>query len=961
MRWLAVGASLLLFSSVAAAQQSALGASEHALDSTWQTGHSAWSEFNRAVMFERHSPFDVRKLRDLQAAVALYQKRGAAEAAAGSLALGRAFKELNLMQLSSPMSVTDSARLYFQKSGERFLALNDTIGMLRVIRSMMETYPPNYTDLQRLLVTNEPPASWLDSARTLNRAARAAYEAGNTDTAIRYYQSALDFWRAEPKPAGTIHTLNAIGELFLTRAQFDSAGKYIRRASELGDMWGVPEQRGRTFSNLAFVAFAAGQNQLALKLGESTRLQEHKVGAVAAALSQLALARPGGAYLTLLRDAPQFTDDNSSGEFSRVSNHPLVWGWYYLAAGGALTERGHLEFAARALQRAKPYLQRSGDHARIVLADAYMEKLRTAVVTGSRKRTPLELPRALAQLQQVQAMERPSEIEKRVGGTAEKMLRDAAQSLRDDQLSLAHAFNDVGSAYARERTANWIKAAAYYDSAAIAYSRVRLYFADDATRIAYADRMVELGERGAAAWWSQSREIGNQKAGLAALGMIERGRSIAFQYLRKDAPPDTGATIRRVAWAERGSDAVGSVDGFEHLSAAMLGERVATEAFYFGREQAGLVYYFSNDTLTTWVLKRSDGYSGRLATGVTMVRTAVPSEKLTSLIRDMRLSLNVDSASRSLHFDPGIMRVTKPVGNITLTQLSEILLPAAVRRQLPDSGSLVIVPHGPIAQVPFAALPVDSAGTRVLADIHALRYGLSLSTLVMATGQGTQLPADAAARAEWLKRALIVGDPVMPSVKTSDGTSRSLRALPGAAEEAASIASMLNAELLPREQATETKIQERIRNASIVHLATHGIAYGDAADHTRSFVALAPGGGDDGLLTVGEILTENFKLESADLVVLSACQTGLGHIAQSEGTLGLNRAFLARGARSVLVSLWSVDDATTRELMEAFYSHWLEDADKPAKTEALARAQRDVRKKYPHPRYWAAFQLFGAN
>jgi len=102
---------------------------------------------------------------------------------------------------------------------------------------------------------------------------------------------------------------------------------------------------------------------------------------------------------------------------------------------------------------------------------------------------------------------------------------------------------------------------------------------------------------------------------------------------------------------------------------------------------------------------------------------------------------------------------------------------------------------------------------------------------------------------------------------------------------------------------------------------------------------------------------------TADLVVLSACQTGLGNLRQAEGSVGLQRAFLAKGARSVLVSLWSVDDRATRLLMERFYAHWLGGASPVSKAEALRRAQGDLRRTagYAHPRYWAAFQLVGAN
>jgi CHAT domain-containing protein len=126
------------------------------------------------------------------------------------------------------------------------------------------------------------------------------------------------------------------------------------------------------------------------------------------------------------------------------------------------------------------------------------------------------------------------------------------------------------------------------------------------------------------------------------------------------------------------------------------------------------------------------------------------------------------------------------------------------------------------------------------------------------------------------------------------------------------------------------------------------------AEEQRSFLATRPRvrwGVDDPALAL-----------RADLVVLSACQRSLGNLTQAEGTVGLQRAFLAKGARSVLVSLWSVDDEATRLLMESFYGHWLGDEDRPSKAEALRRAQAEVRRtpSFEDPRYWAAFQLVGA-
>jgi CHAT domain-containing protein len=202
----------------------------------------------------------------------------------------------------------------------------------------------------------------------------------------------------------------------------------------------------------------------------------------------------------------------------------------------------------------------------------------------------------------------------------------------------------------------------------------------------------------------------------------------------------------------------------------------------------------------------------------------------------------------------------------------------------------------------------------------------------------------------------------MPPVTSFSGTVVRLAALPSAEAEARWLAGRLGAALLTAGQATEWMVRRRLPGAPLIHLATHGYAFSSEARSRQSFVALAPGRGHDGVLSVGEVLDDPTLRLNAELVVLSACQTGLGDLRQAEGTVGLQRAFLAKGARSVLVSLWSVSDAVTSLLMKRFYTHWLDDRNRPSKAEALRLAQEDVRATpgYQHPRFWAAFQLVGA-
>jgi len=114
-------------------------------------------------------------------------------------------------------------------------------------------------------------------------------------------------------------------------------------------------------------------------------------------------------------------------------------------------------------------------------------------------------------------------------------------------------------------------------------------------------------------------------------------------------------------------------------------------------------------------------------------------------------------------------------------------------------------------------------------------------------------------------------------------------------------------------------------------------------------------GGDEGLITAEKIL--GLRLLGTDLVTLSACETGVGDVRAGEGVFGLKRAFILAGARTVVLSLWSVPSQETTELMTEFYRQM---ATGVAKAEALRQAQLAMLRKYPHPFYWGAFQLVGS-
>lgn len=157
--------------------------------------------------------------------------------------------------------------------------------------------------------------------------------------------------------------------------------------------------------------------------------------------------------------------------------------------------------------------------------------------------------------------------------------------------------------------------------------------------------------------------------------------------------------------------------------------------------------------------------------------------------------------------------------------------------------------------------------------------------------------------------------------------------------------------------ATEENVKRNglLKSARRIHFATHGFLNEKQPELSGLALTFDDDPGEDGLLQVYEIF--NLELD-ADLVVLSACDTGLGQRVSGEGLVGVTRALLYAGARSVVVSLWQVDDSSTAELMVGFYRHLDQD---PDKAESLRRSKLEMIRqgRYAHPYYWAPFILIG--
>ena len=242
-----------------------------------------------------------------------------------------------------------------------------------------------------------------------------------------------------------------------------------------------------------------------------------------------------------------------------------------------------------------------------------------------------------------------------------------------------------------------------------------------------------------------------------------------------------------------------------------------------------------------------------------------------------------------------------------------------------------IVPHGVLHYIPFCSL---HDGQRYLVQDFAAFRAPSATVLQHAYRKGEQGLAPG---------MVAFGNPDLGDPKKD---------LKFAEEEVRRIvAQRPRAQHYTRRAASETRFrQEASQRYGIVHIACHGIF--DSSSPLDSALLLARDGQNDGRLTAIELF--NIQL-GAQLVTLSACQTGLAKITPGDDLVGLTRGFIFAGASTIVASLWSVDDRATSVLMERFYQN----LKRYPKAEALRQAQLATMRQFAHPGYWAAFTLTG--
>jgi tetratricopeptide (TPR) repeat protein len=328
--------------------------------------------------------------------------------------------------------------------------------------------------------------------------------------------------------------------------------------------------------------------------------------------------------------------------------------------------------------------------------------------------------------------------------------------------------------------------------------------------------------------------------------------------------------------------------------------------------------------------------------GIEFVAPLAFSHAGSETVAAIRTGLNVDvrAAARTPQKRSSPPVSTAPARRVStkpdFADAAATIIPSALHQKLASGrfSRLLILATGDLASVPFAALPiggkqlVDYVAPVVLADVDGL-------------AKSTEFDAD-------FRRGekLVVGDPDLSADKVWE-----FSPLPAAREEAREIATLVDARAVLGPDASRSAVNGLLTpnqgRLSLIYFATHGIADADNP-MDASFLALK-----GSHLLAADI--KKFKLTQHPLVVMSACQTGLGKVFEG-GIFGLARAWHGAGASQVVMSLWNVSDAATRVLMVAFVRSLTEGL---GAEHALRAAMLATRESHPDPALWAGFSVFG--
>lgn len=776
---------------------------------------------------------------------------------------------------------------------------------------------------------------------------------------------------------GIASSLESLGVLSSRRAELDEAVRLLEEALAIRMELGDPREEAATTRHLANACFARGELARALQLHERALAIHRSFGSATAQATDL--NNIGAVYQTI-------GDRRAARRYIRESLRGM---------------RGAGDVAGEALARANLgiLLEEEGDRAGA--AREYAESIRLREAIGDRRGAALsrlnlaEVQSALGRTVRSQeslgdvlgtfrAIGDPAGEALALGALGDLLLRQGRAGAAADTFRQALEIagrsglkeevwrSEAGLAACLEAEGLWREALSGYERAIAGVESLRLEVISPELKSRFLARRIGLYDSAVRILREHGREAvrDGEPPAEVAFAFAERSRARSLLDLLAESRADLrrgvdpallrreAALVARLALAGRDLQIVRDQRDKEALEDTLRRAEEELELLKVEIRQAApryaallyprpgrareiqesvlrpgevlLEYMLGEDASDLWMLTH-DAIVWRVLPG----RAAIEP--------DVRRLLEV---LRSRSADLGAAPAYLPLAR----RLGRLLLPG----DPPQEGSrLLIVADGILHYLPFEALIAPTAGKagidRPLIERYEIAYAPSASSLRL-------LRAPMAAGTDRSGTILVLSDPGGDSKSPWQGARDPL---PFAREESRRIGGLFVAEgrtVLLGDRATEEALKSAdLRGVRYLHFAAHGLIDEEAPG--RSGILLAGGGSEDGLLQTNEIFGLGL---GADMVVLSGCRTGLGRLVRGEGLTGLTTAFLHAGARSVVVSLWNVNDRATGDLMETFYRNLLAGST-PAT--ALATAKRTLlrsgRLADRHPSRWAAFVLIG--
>lgn len=716
--------------------------------------------------------------------------------------------------------------------------------------------------------------------------------------AIDYHQQALKIFRQIGAPQSEALTLSHLGDAALAVGDFDQALGYHQQSLKLAEEFRDPRAASNALASLGQIYTSVGDYRKALAVYQQSLAIAQQVGD--RQTEGNALKYLGNVHFAL-------RDYGQSAKFYQQSLSVLEAVEDAIGIAEVLQGLGNLYYIAGDYPKAITFYQPSLDLARQIQDRA--GELSSLGNLGNAYQSLQQYAKAIDSYRQALTIARQDQ----------------------DRLSEWIGLNNLGAVLLEAKD---LPAAelALRDGIRVSESLRQRLGSRDAEKISIFEQQTRT-------YQTLQKVLIAQNQPEAALEIAEQGRARAFIDLLSQrsqsnpaAPALTIDQLRQIAKTQ---------------NATLVEYSIMTENL----KQYGNVLA-QDAELFIWVVQPNGKVTFR-RTDLKSLQTSIEAlvtqsrEALEVRTRTFRFNENQDAVARA------IVALETRQGKIEpLKQLHQVLIqPIADLLPSDPQAEVIFVPQGALFLVPFPAL--QSASGEYLIQRHTLRTAPAMQVLEF-TRQQQQKNQQSGSTT-----ALVVGNPTMPQVPPGLGElPQPLPGLPGAEAEAKAIATLLKTEAITGDRATEAWVMEQMPQAKLIHLATHGLLDDVPGTEVPGAIALAPdrknakAGSTDGLLTTSEIL--NLKLK-ADLVVLSACDTGRGRIT-GDGVIGLSRALLTAGASSVVVSLWKVPDASTALLMTEFYQSLQQ---QPNKAQALRQAMLATLKVYPDPKDWAAFTLMG--